>query len=122
MISRTIAMKTINWSHDQVQDEPLTSHLCMRLMCTGNENDVADVKNELLKAGIPAETRRHPIAEALGVTGVELWVENEQDFHDASEIYARLQLQGANDPEAPQSSRTADTSGRIVGAPKAQAE
>jgi len=115
-------MKTINWSHDQVQDEPLTSHLCMRLMCTGNENDVADVKNQLLKAGIPAETRRHPIAEALGVTGVELWVENEQDFHDASEIYARLQLQGANDPEAPQSSRTADTSGRIVGAPKAQAE
>jgi chromosome segregation ATPase len=115
-------MKTVNWNYDQVREQPIESHLCMRLMCSKNENEVEGVKTELLKAGIPSETRRHPIAEALGVSGVELWVENEQDFHDASEIYARLQLDRASSQEAPGISRIADTSGRSVSEPEAQLE
>src|SRR5206468_2834128 len=68
-----------------------TPHLCMRLMCSQNRNEVEAVKKELLKAGIPSETRPHPVAEALGVNGLELWIQNERDFFDASKLYARLQ-------------------------------
>ncbi len=48
------------------------------------------VRNELFKAGIRSETRRNPIADALGVDGLELWVEDEQDFSQATELYAEL--------------------------------
>lgn len=94
----------------------------MRLMCSGNENEVEAVKSQLLKAGIPAEARRHPIAEAFGVSGAELWVENEQDFHDASKVYAHLKPHGAKSQEAPVISREADTSGHSVSRPKEQAQ
>lgn len=61
------------------------------------------VKEELFKAGIPSETRRHPIAEALGVGGVELWVQNEQDFSNASRLYNHFQGKAANGAETPPS-------------------
>lgn len=91
-------------------------------MCSGNENEVEAVKSQLLKACIPSEARRHPIAEAFGVSGAELWVENEQDFHDASKFYAHLKLHGAKSQEAPETSREADASGHSVTGPKVQAQ
>jgi chromosome segregation ATPase len=91
-------------------------------MCSGNENEVEAVKSQLLKAGIPAEARRHPIAEAFGVSGAELWVENEQDFHDASKVYAHLKPHAAKSQEAPETSREADTSQHSVSGPKEQAQ
>jgi DNA repair exonuclease SbcCD ATPase subunit len=113
-------MKTVNGNYDQVQAKSIESHSCMRLMCSGNENEVEAVKSQLLKAGIPAEARRHPIAEAFGVSGAELWVENEHDFHDASKVYAHLKPHGAKSQEAPEISREADTSGHSVSGPKEQ--
>jgi len=54
-------------------------------MCAGHEQEIELVKKELFKAGIVSETRRHPKAEGLGANGLELWVQNEQDFPNASE-------------------------------------
>ncbi len=59
-------------------------------MCSQNLNEVEVVRNELLKAGIASETRPHPVAAAMGVSGMELWVQNERDFFDASKLYARF--------------------------------
>jgi hypothetical protein len=64
-------------------------------MCSQNQDEVEVVKNELLKAGIASETRCHPMAESLGVRGIELWVQHEQDFFDASKLYARMQERAA---------------------------
>lgn len=79
-------------------------HLCMRLMCSQNQAELDAVIEELAKAGIPAETRNHPIAEALGVPGKELWVPDEQDFYTAARLFARLQspeLFDTQEPEPP---------------------
>jgi hypothetical protein len=63
----------------------------MRLMCSQNVDEVEKVKNELLRAGIAAATRRHPVAEELGVRGMELWVQDERDFFNAARLFARIQ-------------------------------
>ena len=79
----------------QVELDAAVPFLCMRLMSSQNQDEVELVKNELLKAGIASETRCHPMAEALGVSGVELWVQDERDFFDASKLYARMQERAA---------------------------
>jgi hypothetical protein len=56
----------------------------MRLMCSQNQDEVELVRNELLKAGIHAEMRREAIAEAVGVTAIELFVPDARNFLDAS--------------------------------------
>src|SRR5438874_49540 len=89
-------------------------------MCAGHEREMELVKEELCKAGITSETRRHPVAEALGVGGVELWVQNEQDFSNASRVYNRLQGKVANSPEKP--SAKAVVSADSGSGPKSQAE
>ncbi len=91
-------------------------------MCSGNQNEVEKVKNELLKAGIASETRRHPIAEAMGVSGLELWVQNERDFFDASKLYARLQDHAANGSHDTATKRKTESSGHSVNGSKPQAE
>jgi hypothetical protein len=68
-------------------------------MCSQDQHEVEAVRNELVKAGIPVETRPHPIAQALGVSGLELWVQNERDFFNASKLYARLQDRVGAPPE-----------------------
>jgi chromosome segregation ATPase len=60
-------------------------------MCSQDQSEVEAIRKELIKAGIQVETRPHPIAEAFGVSGLELWVQNERDFFNASKLYARLQ-------------------------------
>src|ERR1051325_5334169 len=106
-------MKLFNLRRDQAQLEPNASapSLCLRLMTSGNENEVEEVRRELLKAGIASEKRRHPIAEAFGIGGVELWVENERDFFDASQLYAPMQHLAGNGPEAQANGPRPETSG-----------
>jgi hypothetical protein len=88
----------------QVEPDASAPFLCMKLMCSQNQDEVEVVKNELRKAGIAAETRYHPLAEALGVKGVELWVQHERDFFNASKLYARIQEGAAG--------KTAGTAGK----------
>jgi chromosome segregation ATPase len=90
-------------------------------MCAGHEEEIELVKQELCKVGIAAVTRRHPIAEALGASGVELWVQNEQDFSNASRLYNRLQGKAADSPKTAPSPK-AETSGASGSGPKPQPE
>lgn len=62
-----------------------------QLMCSLNRAEVEGVKEELSRAGIETETRNSAAAEALGVTGYELWVKREREFTDASNIYTTMQ-------------------------------
>ena len=114
-------MNTLTRSYDQTGLGPDASHLCMRLMCAGNEKEIGMVRSKLLEAGIPSETRRHPIAESLGVNGIELWVQNERDFFNASQLYARFKHQAANRSEAAATSQKPEKSGGSVGGAKLKA-
>src|SRR6476660_889486 len=106
----------MNWTsrrNEQSQDQPEAAHL----VCAGHETEIVLVKNELFQAGIASEMRRHPMAEALGVNGVELWVRNKEDLSNASRLYNLLQLKAPNSPEAPSKS---ETSGASASGPKPQ--
>ncbi len=83
-----------------VEDDPSAPFLCMRLMCSQNQAEVEAVKKELLKTGIKSEMRNHPMAEALGVTGIELWIQDEQDFFNAANVFARMQATQPNHAES----------------------
>lgn len=63
-------------------------------MSSKDRTEIESVKKELFRAGIPAEIRSNPLAEALRVTRLELWVQNERDFFNASKVYAGLQARG----------------------------
>jgi len=91
-------MRLLNSSYEQDQVQSDAGDFSMRLMCAGHETEIELVKKELFKAGITSETRRHPLAEALGVSGVELWVQNEQDYFNASKVYTRLQGKAPSTP------------------------
>jgi hypothetical protein len=63
----------------------------MRLLCSQDSAEVEAVRNAFGKAGIALETRNNPVAEALGINGIELWVMNERDFYNASKLFAQIQ-------------------------------
>src|ERR1043166_2108757 len=86
----------------------------MRLMCSQNTNEVEAVRRELLKVGIASETRSHAIAEAMGVSALELWVPNERDFSEASKLYAQLQHQVGGRSTGPAINSHAKVSGRNI--------
>jgi len=81
-------------------------------MCSRNKDEVEAVRNELLKAGIPSEIRPDPISEAMGVSAVELWVQEERNFFDASKLFARIQGRTAGKPIAPATNPQGDSSER----------
>jgi hypothetical protein len=112
-------MNWISRRNDQSELHSNAAQSSMRLMCAGHETEIELVKKELFKAGISSEMRRHPIAEGLGVDGVELWVHNEQDFSTATGLFTRLQSKAAQSPKTPPGPKagTSKTSG-----PKPQAE
>lgn len=84
----------------RVEEQTSTPFLCMRLMCSQDQAEVDALRAELSKAGIVSEMRNHPVAEALGVSGVELWVQDERDFYDAANLFARMQgVKGAGGGE-----------------------
>lgn len=91
-------------------------------MCAGNEKEIELVRKELFKAGIASETRRHPIAQALGVGGVELWVQNERDFFHASRLCTGLKQKVANSPLETATSPKPETSGGSTSEPKPKKE
>ncbi|HEY5909027.1 MAG TPA: hypothetical protein VJA21_00330 [Verrucomicrobiae bacterium] len=66
-----------------------------RLMCSKNRTEVESVKKELFRAGIRSEIRSNPLADALRVTRLELWVEDERDLFSASKLYAEMQARAS---------------------------
>ena len=115
-------MKLFHRQCDQAQPHSNATDpsLCLRLMASGNEKEVEVVRKELLKAGIASEKRRHPVAEGFGVSHVELWVQNEQDFFNASQVYARIQQLAVKGPEAAAPSQEPQTNGAPVIRPKSE--
>ncbi len=53
-------------------------------MCTQDRREVEFLKRELFRAGIRTEVRTNPVAAALGVSRLELWLPNDNDYADAS--------------------------------------
>lgn len=104
----------------QVEPNLSAPFLCMRLMSSQNQDEVESLQKELLKAGIASETRCHPMAETLGVNGVELWVQNERDFFDASKLYARMQERGAGKPKVAAGHSKGEAAERYMGAAKGE--
>jgi len=62
-----------------------------RFICSQKRSEIEAVKKELFRAGIRSEIRNNPLAEALRVTRLELWLEDERDLFNASKLYAALQ-------------------------------
>ncbi len=69
----------------------LTSPAIMtRFICSQNPAEVESVKKELFLAGIRSEIRSNPLANALRLTRLELWLHDERDLFSASKIYAGI--------------------------------
>lgn len=66
----------------------------IRLMCSEHPEEVAAVKSELFKAGIRSEIRKNPVTAALRITRLELWVENENAYFLAHNLYSDMQARG----------------------------
>jgi hypothetical protein len=65
-----------------------------RLMCSKDRKEVESVQEQLLqRAGIRSHIRKNQLAEAFGVPRLELWLELESDFAQASRIYAGINTQ-----------------------------
>jgi len=60
-------------------------------MCSKDRDQVEFVKRELSRVGIQTEIRSNPLAAALRVARLELWVPDERDFKMASQLYAQLE-------------------------------
>jgi hypothetical protein len=65
-----------------------------RLMCSRDRKEVEAVKTELFRNGIRSEIRNNPVAEALRVSRVELWLNDECDYFKASKVYVAFQERG----------------------------
>jgi chromosome segregation ATPase len=117
-------MTTLTRSQCRVEAEADKSapFLCMRLMCSQDRTEVEGVKNELFKAGILAETRNNPVAEALGVSGIELWVQDERDFFNAAKLYARMQDRTSRKSGALPASPVVEFPGLRANASRAEAD
>jgi len=70
-----------------------------RLMCSTQQEEVGAVKSELFRAGIRSEIRSNPVAAALNITRLELWVENDNDYFAAQKFYASMQARAGNGHE-----------------------
>jgi DNA repair exonuclease SbcCD ATPase subunit len=81
-----------------------------RLMCSTQQEEVGAVKSELFRAGIRSEIRSNPLAAALNVTRLELWVENDNDYLAAQKFYANMQAGSRNGDEWGSSKDTTATS------------
>lgn len=69
----------------------LPAMMMTRLMCSKDRTQVEFVKRELSRAGILTEIRSNPLAAALRVARLELWVQDERDFATAVRLCAELQ-------------------------------
>jgi hypothetical protein len=69
-----------------------------RVMISRDRGQVESVKRELSRAGIQTEIRSNPLAAALRVSRVELWVQNERDFTMATKICAELEARFGERP------------------------
>ncbi len=76
-----------------------------RFICSHDRTEIEAVKKELFLAGIRSEVRSNPLAQALRVTRLELWLEDERDMFNASKLYAGIQARGNGKSGAPPSPR-----------------
>ena len=87
-----LVMNALTHSQDRAEkrvDKPTVSS-GMRLMCSRDPAEIEALRGEFLKAGIAVATRNNPVAESLGISGVELWVTHERDFFTASKLFAEV--------------------------------
>ncbi len=68
-------------------------------MCSTQKEEIGAVKRELFRAGIRSEIRTNPLAAALNITRLELWVENDNDYFAAQKFYATMQARSGNGHE-----------------------
>jgi hypothetical protein len=78
----------------------------IRLMCSRDRREVETLKSTLFRAGIRSEIRINPLAFEVGVTQLDLFID-ERDLFDASKIRQSLEtLAGADDaPGSPKGCR-----------------
>jgi hypothetical protein len=67
-----------------------------RLMCSTKPEEVGAVKRQLFKAGIRSEIRSNPVATALNIVRLELWVENDNDYFAAQKFYNNMVARAGN--------------------------
>ncbi len=69
-----------------------------RFICSQDRAEIETVKKELFRAGIRSEIRSNPLADALRVVRLELWLEDERDLFNASKLYAGIQSRNGRKP------------------------
>ncbi len=72
-----------------------------RFICSQDPAEVESVKTELFLAGIRSEIRSNPLADALRLTRLELWLHDERDLFSASKIYAGIRDRAVGEPAHP---------------------
>jgi predicted nucleic acid-binding Zn-ribbon protein len=88
-----------------------------RLICSTQQDEIGAVKRELFKAGIRSEIRSNPVAAALNITRLELWVENDNDLLAAQKLYARMQARAGNGHDPADADTNTETSADLEGLP-----
>jgi chromosome segregation ATPase len=84
-------------------------------MCSQSRDEVELVRNELLKAGIAAETRCNTVAKTLGAPSLELWVADGKDSSEASRLYAQMRDGGSGRPGGPTGNGQSAPGPRLIG-------
>ncbi len=59
-------------------------------MCSKDRNEVEALKSQLFRAGIRSEVRSNPVADALGITRLEIHI-YERDFLEASRVHQEFE-------------------------------
>jgi predicted nucleic acid-binding Zn-ribbon protein len=68
-----------------------TKHMHMtRLMCSKDRQEVETLKSKLFKAGVRSEVRSNPVARGLGITRLEVFID-ERDLLTASKVRQDLE-------------------------------
>ena len=77
-----------------------------RLMCTRDRQEVETLKSKLFRAGIRSEIRNNPLASEVGVTQLDIFID-ERDLFGASKVRQSLEtVVGADDaPRSPEGCR-----------------
>lgn len=83
-------------------------------MCSSEPREIEWVKQQLFRVGIRSQIRSNPVAQALRVTRLELWVEDDRDYLNASKLYASIKEQASEHARAPEFGFGRDKSSQTI--------